>query len=78
MPHRDPRRISTFRYQRRVDRIRHYATNMTCDELSRVIKEYEDDVGRFELILASLGLVNEPAYIAAYRLELADKKRHTK
>lgn len=78
MPHRDPEHVYRVRYSRHVDRFRHHAATMTYDELSRIIKDYEDDVGRFELVLGRLGLIHEPAHIAAYRLERAGKKHHNK
>ncbi len=78
MPHRDPEHLYRVRYLRHVDRHRHHAANMTYDELYSAIRDYESDIGMFELVLGRLGFVHEPAHIAAYRLELASKKHHIK
>ncbi|HIG97489.1 MAG TPA: hypothetical protein HA230_04050 [Candidatus Aenigmarchaeota archaeon] len=77
MSHRDPYHISRVRYQRRVDSYKDRVAVMTDDDIGIKLADYKADVGRIDIFLARIGLIREPAHIAAYRLEL-DTRSHRK
>ena len=47
---------------------------MSTTELERELADYEADVGKFELFLTRIGLVHEPAEVAARRAVLKSRK----
>lgn len=74
MSHKDPHHVSRVRYQRRVERYVSEYLALPTTELEQDIANYEADVGKFQLFLARIGLIHEPAETAARRVVLNSRK----